>query len=272
MFSILLSCYKNDSPKYLQDALSSILGQSYLPKQIVIICDGPLPKITNDILKEYSDLFHSSSIETIIHRLRVNRGLGYALSVGVNLCSEDYVVRMDSDDISRPHRLNSLKSILNSDPLVDFVGSYIEEFNTTPGDLNRIRTVPLSNYDIVKGASKFNPMNHVTVCMKKNTVLKDNYCQILWHEDYFLWLKHINQGSIFRNVPDVHVDVRIADLGNRRVGFKYIIAEWKFVYKCFKAKYFTFFNCLTYLSPRFVYRLLPSSVSNFAYSILRSKK
>lgn len=39
-FSVLLSIYTKENPKYFNDCLKSLLEQSYLPNEIVIVKDG----------------------------------------------------------------------------------------------------------------------------------------------------------------------------------------------------------------------------------------
>lgn len=51
-FSVLISLYKNEKPEYLREALDSVLNQTLLPNEIVIVEDGPLTKELNSVLQE----------------------------------------------------------------------------------------------------------------------------------------------------------------------------------------------------------------------------
>ena len=53
------------------------------------------------------------------------------------------------------------------------------------------------------------PMNHVTVCIRNETLKSlGSYEHMLWHEDYFLWLKLLGGGANFKNMNESHVYVR----------------------------------------------------------------
>ena len=41
-FSVLLSVYRKEKPEYLRQSLDSILAQTALPAEIVMVEDGPL--------------------------------------------------------------------------------------------------------------------------------------------------------------------------------------------------------------------------------------
>ena len=75
-FSVLMSVYQKDNPIWLKEALDSVLTQTVKPKEIVVVCDGPLTKEIEDVLSQYSG-------RIILHRLAKNSGLGEALRQGV---------------------------------------------------------------------------------------------------------------------------------------------------------------------------------------------
>lgn len=41
--SVIMSIYKSDVPEYVRIALDSLLNQTRLPDEIVIVADGPVP-------------------------------------------------------------------------------------------------------------------------------------------------------------------------------------------------------------------------------------
>ena len=42
-FSVIMSIYKSDKPDLVRVALDSLLQQTLLPNEIVIVADGPVP-------------------------------------------------------------------------------------------------------------------------------------------------------------------------------------------------------------------------------------
>lgn len=265
-----MSCYIKDNPSYLQEALESIADQNILPREFVLVCDGPLTDTLNTLIHEFETVFLQAGVEFKIIRLENNVGLGGALSIGSKFCSEDYIVRMDSDDISTKTRINDLYLAVKSDPDADVIGAQIEEFNKKIHDLGRKRLVPKSTSEIKKFARFRNPMNHVTVCIKRLTLEKvGGYEDMLWHEDYFLWLKMLNSGAKLVNLPVINVFVRVDDLSVRRSGWNYFRAEMSFIIASFKRGYITFFNGFFYIFSRAFVRLAPSSLIYIVYKFLR---
>ena len=51
--SVIMSIYKSDVPEYVRIALDSLLRQTRLPDEIVIVGDGPVPSLLE---KEIDDL------------------------------------------------------------------------------------------------------------------------------------------------------------------------------------------------------------------------
>ena len=53
--SVLISVYYKEKPEYLQEALESILNQTYMPSQIVIIKDGEVTQELENVLNIYKE-------------------------------------------------------------------------------------------------------------------------------------------------------------------------------------------------------------------------
>ena len=52
-FSVLMSIYIREKPKNLRECLDSLLNQTVLPNEIVIVKDGPLTEELENVLNEY---------------------------------------------------------------------------------------------------------------------------------------------------------------------------------------------------------------------------
>lgn len=267
-----MSCYAKDEPIFLKEALCSIASQDFLPTELLLVCDGVLTESLNDVICDFESSISNLTLKFNIIRLDQNVGLGKALALGSSHCSQPYIVRMDSDDISINTRLRELKEVIDNDPSADVIGAQIEEFHLNLGDLRRVRYVPESPIEIRKFARFRSPMNHVTVCIKRETLeAVGGYEHMLWHEDYFLWLKMLNSGAKFINLPKVHVWVRVVDLTARRRGLKYVGAEVDFVISNLKRGYMSYSTGLLYILSRMLVRLAPSSLVSKVYSLLRKE-
>lgn len=101
-FSVLISVYKNENPKYLERAIESIYFEQILkPNEIILVEDGPL---TNKLYEVIGTLKKKLKNILKIVKLEKNSGLGKALEIGITQCSNELIARMDSDDISNKKR------------------------------------------------------------------------------------------------------------------------------------------------------------------------
>lgn len=221
-----MSVYKNDDPDFLRIALESIYDQqTRKPDEIVVVFDGPL----NDRLYAVLDEFKKGREEVVkYYPQEVNRGLGEALRIGSELCTGDYLLRMDSDDISDKERFAKQMAYVEAHPDVDGLGGDIAEFNEDPFmEETRMRVCPANHEDIVKMAKKRNPMNHVTACIKKSALMKSGgYQTLLLLEDYLLWLNMIVAGCKLANINETMVYVRVGNVFDNKRGSKERIIGW----------------------------------------------
>lgn len=224
-YSVLMSVYKNDSPEYLNLALKSIYeDQTRKPDEIVVVFDGPL----TDELYQVLEAFRIGK-ENIVKFLpqETNKGLGEALRIGSEHCSGEYIFRMDADDISDPHRFAKQIAYIESHPSIDVLGTDIAEFNSSLDEDMRVRSCPADHDGIVKMGKRRNPMNHVSVCIRKAALLKSGgYQSLLLLEDYYLWLRMIVSGCKLANIKESLVYVRVGNGFNSKRGDKDRISGW----------------------------------------------
>lgn len=225
-YSVLMSVYKNDNPDFLRIALESIYEKQIVkPDEIVVVFDGPLNENLYMVLDEFRD-----GKENIVKYFpqNVNRGLGEALRIGSEYCTCDYIFRMDSDDISDEHRFERQILYVENHPEIDVLGTDIAEFQKTPNEDMRIRSCPEKHEDIVNMGKRRNPMNHVTVCMKRTALEKSGgYRTLLLLEDYYLWLNMIAAGCKLANIHESLVYVRVGNGFDSKRGSQERIDGWK---------------------------------------------
>lgn len=230
-YSVLMSVYGGDDAEFLRRALLSIYDeQTRRPDEIVVVFDGPLTPQLNKVL----DDFKYGKDDTVFYfPQEKNKGLGEALRIGSEHCTGDYIFRMDSDDISHPMRFEKQIAYIEANPQIDVLGTDIAEFYTSPAESDmRVRSCPTNCGDIAKMAKKRNPMNHVSVCMKKEALLKcGGYESLLLLEDYYLWLKMLASGCILGNINESLVYVRIGNGFHSKRGAKARIKGWKVLQK-----------------------------------------
>ena len=226
-YSVLMSVYKKDSPDYLELALKSIYDdQTRKPDEIVVVFDGPLTPELQEVL----DRFKTRVGDVVkYYPQEINRGLGEALRIGSEFCTGDYILRMDSDDVSAPTRFEKQIAFIETHPEIDVVGTDIAEFNQSPDEPNqRVRSCPPEHNAIVQMGKKRSPMNHVTTCIKTTALQKSGgYQTLLLLEDYYLWLRMIAAGCKLANINESLVFVRVGNGFDSKRGSKTRITGWR---------------------------------------------
>lgn len=225
-YSVLMSVYKNDSPEFLNTALESIYEkQTRKPDEIVVVFDGKLTPELYAVLDQFKE--DKENIAVYCPQ-EVNRGLGEALRIGSEKCTGDYIFRMDSDDISVPERFEKQIAYIEAHPDIDVLGSDISEFDISPEEEQmRLRVCPQKHSDIADMAKRRNPMNHMTVCIKRTALDKcGGYKPLLLLEDYYLWLRMLAAGCKFANINEALVYVRVGNGFLKRRKVKNKIFGW----------------------------------------------
>mgnify|MGYP001222320532 CR=1 FL=1 len=117
-FSCLMSCYHKDPVSLLRESMDSICSQTLKPDELVLVEDGELTQGHYILINEYRARLNIYSV-----KIPQNKGLGNALSVGLNYCKYDLVARMDADDVCLPTRFEKQIDFMQSNPKVDILGA-----------------------------------------------------------------------------------------------------------------------------------------------------
>ena len=267
-FSVLISVYHKENPEYLDLALESIINQTLLPDEIILIKDGQLTEELNVIVKKFKDIY--PNLFKVI-ALEKNQGLGNALAIGTKYCQHELIARMDTDDVSRNTRFETQVNFLINHPEIDVVGSNIEEFDEVPGDLKRFKINPESHEDLIKQIKLKSPFNHPSIMMRKASLLKSGGYNgdILLFEDYSLFLRMWKSGLKFYNIQSVLLDFRVGDgiqTIKRRSGLHYLRKESKFLKFAKELGAYNELDIIKYKLLKYPIRLLPSRFVLFIYN------
>ncbi len=263
-FSVILPIYKKTNYKIFKKSFESVLRQSLLPNEILIIFDGPV----NGNIKKMID--NKKKIYKFIKILNFpsNNGLGKVLKIAVNKASYNYIMRCDSDDVSLKNRFEDQIDFLKKNKEIDVLGSNIIEINDKQ-DFS-IKKLPEKNNDLKKYSLFRNPINHSSVIFKKNKIINSgNYIDMPYFEDYYLWLRVLKSGGKFHNIQKNLVLMGVDNnYYNRRSGFKYFINYFKFLNKIRKDKIISYFIYILNLMLRIHIVYLPKNIIKKVYNIL----
>jgi len=223
-FSVVMSIYIKENPESFSKCLSSILSQTALPDELIIIKDGPLNAELEQVLSELN-----CPVDLQIIALPENITQGPARGKGLLAARNEWVAIMDSDDICRPDRFEKQIEMIAKKPALGLIGGQISEFRDAPEHVVAMRDVPLEHGAIVEFAKGRNPFNSMTVILRRDIALKaGNYKYFPMFEDYDLWVRMIKEGAICANHSDVLVDARVGSgMYERRRGISYVRAEIK---------------------------------------------
>jgi glycosyltransferase involved in cell wall biosynthesis len=212
-FSVLMSVYINDSYDFFKQAFESIINQTKIPNEIVIVKDGPIKEEIN----QYLSNIRLNGINLKVINFEKNVGLGVALAKGLNCCENDLVARMDSDDISLNNRFEKQISLFEKDKELAIVGGFIKEFYESIDNVIGVRTVPLNSKQIQKYMRFRSPFNHVSVMFRKTEIIKSgNYQDYKLNEDYYLWVRLMKRHVKACNIKDILVLVRMNSSSYKR--------------------------------------------------------
>lgn len=265
-FSLLMAVYYREKVNNLDEALKSILNQTIPPDEIVIVKDGTLTKELEELLRLYKKRYRA--LFKIIG-YKENKGLGKALELGVLHCSYEWIARMDSDDISCKDRFEKQINFLKEHRDIKVVGSYISEFYKETSNLISTRRVPLNSADIASFARFRNPFNHMTVMFNKSVVLEcGNYKELLYFEDYYLWMRMIRNNINMANIDEVLVFVRVDEnMYKRRGGINYIKYEYILQKKFLESEFINIYEFIINITIRGAVRMIPNNIRGLFYKM-----
>jgi glycosyltransferase involved in cell wall biosynthesis len=192
--SVVLPVYNGE--RYLEEAIASILKQTFENIELIIIDDGSTDKSPSIV---------TSFVDSRIRFFRQeNRGLAATLNRGIGLAKAGLIARQDQDDVSYPTRFEKQYNFLLENPGVAVLGTWADIWEDGK---NTARTL---THPSGAAALKFNLcfdnyLVHSSIMMRKDVV--DNLGGYTTDrnrqppEDYELWSR-IMQRYDLDNLPE----------------------------------------------------------------------
>jgi glycosyltransferase involved in cell wall biosynthesis len=106
LVSVIITAY--NSEEYLQDAINSVIDQTYSNHEIIIVDDGSQNKECENIVKRIS----KKTNIPIYYYYQDNQGPSAARNKGLFKSRGKYIAFLDSDDVYEPQKLNIQVEIL----------------------------------------------------------------------------------------------------------------------------------------------------------------
>ena len=213
LVSVLLPVRNGE--KYLQEAIESVLNQTYANIELIVVNDGSFDNTLN-ILKSYND-------KRIKYITTEGIGLVEALNLGIKSCKGTYIARMDADDICYTNRLELQVALLNELPDIGVVGSDVNLIDENGNIVGVQKGFNLSNEELMQGLTlkrKMNPIVHPSTMVRSEILTNvSGYRNYLACEDKDLWLRIFSTGNYYR-IPEPLLKYRINSEGVSKKMYK----------------------------------------------------
>ena len=220
--SVLIPSY-NTPAIYLKDCFESIRNQTGNFFMEILIVDDCSNDLCSKILQHYVSIYKYSTrnCNWILYKLSENIGVAGALQFGLERCTYNTIVRMDSDDIMKPDRIEKQLKFMKSNKDCVMCGTQIDQL--TNEQINNIKehkwndkcVIPSSHPEIIT-LDDFNDndfkikhslwfVNHPTVMFQRDSILSvGGY--IKKHkglaEDFNLWLRVLKKYKKIYNLQE----------------------------------------------------------------------
>lgn len=266
--AFIITVYQNDKLEYFTQAVESIVRQDYGFENInIYLCiDGIIPADIRNYIDENKNLFYK------LVQNDENRGLAYSLNKLIDVLeNEEYIFRMDSDDICKPDRVSKQMKMMLSNIHIDIVGGAIQEIDEE-GCTKMVRTYPKNTEDAKKFIAKASIFAHPTVCFRRSFFEKGfRYQTKFFPEDLYLWFDALAKGIDVSNIDDIVLNFRTSNNFYNRRSYSWSIKEFKVYWHGIK-KLYGYNWRLIYPIARIFIRLLPSNGVKIIYNSSMRRK
>ena len=189
---------------YLQEAIRSILNQTYKDFELLII-DNCSTDDSVSIVESYND--------TRIHLVVNNENIGLAGSrnKALEICDSGYIAFLDADDIAMPDRIRTQVQYMDEHKDIAAVGSYSATIDGYGNGKDMFRP-QLLNSNYIRAYMVFNNAIANSSAMVRKSVLDNNNIRYADNcygvEDYKFWCEVIKYGDI-ANMGEILLKYRV---------------------------------------------------------------
>ena len=186
--SVIMPCFNQG--RFIEEAVESVLNQTYPSYEIIIINDGSTDIETVRLLQDYD-----KPTVSILHT--ENRGPSAARNIGIQHAKGHYIFPLDADDRIAETYLEKAVATLDGNPNVGIVYSQATLFGEKSGDFD----VPSYRFpEILLGNMIFNSSLYRKTDWEKVGGYNEN---MIWGwEDYDFWLSLLELGREVIQIPE----------------------------------------------------------------------
>jgi glycosyltransferase involved in cell wall biosynthesis len=228
LVSVLIPTFNVED--FVNDAVQSILNQSYKNIELIIVDDASTDN-TYNILK----LLSESDPRIKLFRNDKNEKIAYTLNFALSLSKGNYILRMDGDDISLPNRIEKLYNYLNANKKIDLVGSNTITIDENGNEIGKSR-FPGNEMSVYTGLKyRMSTVAHIWLAHRRVYDVVGDY-RISAVEDYDFLLRMRSAGLRFTNIDEYLYKVRMHDGNTTSTQGLYQRKAANYVYKLYKQR------------------------------------
>jgi glycosyltransferase involved in cell wall biosynthesis len=175
----------------IDDTLRSLSAQSFLDFEIIIVNDGSTDHESIEKLKQLKN--KQTDIFVVVDQK--NMGVAAARNTGMELARGRYIICLDSDDMLDITYIEKCTSILETNPDLSLITSYMEIFGVVNEPFKHASYDPLVLYNdnMVITAAEFT---------KKSFINTGGYKSKIGYEDWEHWLNLSENGYWGKTLPE----------------------------------------------------------------------
>ena len=200
LVSIIIPFYNEKN--YFEECIESVLNQTYLNYEIIIINDG-----SDKIFEEKLENLQSKNPEKIKVFNKKNEGVSLARNLGIQKSEGEYIAFLDADDSWLPDKLQHQINIIKKKKIEFIHGSYfvVDESEKFAG---KFIAKNLNYEKLIKSCD----IGLSTVLIKSDLIKRHVFEKISTKEDYVCWL------SIIKEIKVLYGDEKVVTKYRNRKG------------------------------------------------------
>lgn len=187
LVSVIIPVYNGE--KYLEEAIQSVLNQSYHPLDFILVDDGS---------EDGSARIAKKHVPPLRYAYQKHKGLSAARNRGIKLAQGQYIAWLDADDIWERDKLENQLAAFKNNPELDIVFGHMQQFfspDLNEGERERIRL----NTELMPGYSP------CALLVKRDSFFKVGLFDLKWElgQDIHWFLRAKEKGLQTLMLPDL---------------------------------------------------------------------
>jgi glycosyltransferase involved in cell wall biosynthesis len=207
----------NEAQHVVRASLESIRNQTFSRFECIVVDESTIPE-----LAEACQSVCAEDPRFIYVHPAEHLGLPKSLNLAISLARSRLIARFDSDDVCTPERLEIQVAFLAAHPEISVVGGALNIISDD-GLVLAHRRYPEDSVKIAQGMQLTTTIAHPTVMFRRDAI--EQYGgynpEFRFSEDLDLWLRWLNAGLRFANLPQVLVQYRQNNTRRSQLHWRY---------------------------------------------------